>query len=265
LTSVKHARGVVCPANSTGDSAPCYARRRNGLEGTAIAVSAVLFDVPTALVYGPSGPELIAELLAMEEIEATPAAVAAAVQQLPAELLQLRAAMRTEEEETAYHAQALPFLLRLMGLSVTNAVLNRLIENLYNYSAFYSLYPEVTAVLAELHRRGVTLGAVANWEPSLPRFLRDFELAHYFAAILSSRAAGYAKPDPRLFQDALRQSGVQAAEAVHVGGNLVEDVAGAAAAGIRPVWLNRHGDPSEPECLTIVDLRGLLVLVRGEQ
>lgn len=231
-----------------------------------MAIRTLFFDVGSTLVYGPSVPALVAELLAMEGRAITPDEVQEAMGRMPRDLLARRATVRTEAEEQEYHTEALPVLLQLLGLTDLNgAMLNRLLENLYGYSSFYSMYPEVLPVLEALRTKGLQLGVISNWEPSLSRLLRDFEIDTYFQVIVPSMAVGFAKPDPRIFALALERAGAAPNEAIHVGNRLEEDVQGAAAAGIRPVWLNRTGDPSEPECVTITDLRGLLYVVGGAQ
>ena len=52
---------------------------------------------------------------------------------------------------------------------------------------------------------------------------------------------GYGKPDPRIFQDALADLGIQPDHAAHVGDSLPSDVAGAQASGLMTVWVNRDG------------------------
>ena len=54
------------------------------------------------------------------------------------------------------------------------------------------------------------------------------------------------KPDPAIFAIALEQLGVTSAYAWHVGDSLSTDVAGAAAGGIRSVWLNRTARARRP-------------------
>ncbi len=71
---------------------------------------------------------------------------------------------------------------------------------------------------------------------------------------------------PEIFEAALAALGVAPDEAVHVGDSLKADVAGAAALGIRTVWITRRiADPAEalakyegpaPDA-TIADLREL--------
>lgn len=82
--------------------------------------------------------------------------------------------------------------------------------------------------------------------------LRTIGLGAYFERSLAAREAGMLKPDPRIFSMLLDSAGVRAAEALHVGDDPRADVEGARRAGIRTVWVNRHGadwpdDLSPPE------------------
>ena len=58
-------------------------------------------------------------------------------------------------------------------------------------------------------------------------------------AVVDSGAIGISKPDPRIWEPALAATGVEPAEAVHVGDSLLTDVGGARAANIEPI----HFDP----------------------
>jgi 2-haloacid dehalogenase/putative hydrolase of the HAD superfamily len=64
-----------------------------------------------------------------------------------------------------------------------------------------------------------------------------------FPAVVTSEDAGAYKPSPRIFQRALALLGLRADEVLHVGDSLHADVAGARAAGIAAVWVNRRGRP----------------------
>jgi len=224
---------------------------------------AVCFDI-RALVYGPSGPDFLSEVLRAEAIDVEPADVAAALERLPEDLMLARTAMRTEEQENDYQRAMLPPLLQNLGLRFpTDALLLRLLESIHEYHAYYSMYPETLPVLEELRHRGLLLAVVANWEPSLRRLVREFELDEYFRIVVASAEVGLAKPDPYIFHQALKPLNVAVADALHVGPSLKEDVAGAVRAGIAPLWLNRTGIAAGFEVLTVTDLRGVL-LVAGK-
>jgi HAD superfamily hydrolase (TIGR01549 family) len=62
-------------------------------------------------------------------------------------------------------------------------------------------------------------------------------------ALITSEGTGIAKPEVAIFTAALAAIGVDASEAVMVGDAWDTDIAGALAAGVRPVWFNWRGHP----------------------
>ncbi|MDF2629607.1 MAG: hypothetical protein K0R39_3438 [Symbiobacteriaceae bacterium] len=220
----------------------------------------IFFDI-AALVYGPEGADFLSEVLRGEGIAAEPAEVAEALNHLPAELNGLRQTLRDEEQENEYNRLMLPALLTALGVkNPTDALIMRLVETVHQYSAWYSLYPETLPVLEELKNRGYKLAVVANWAPSLVRFLHEFELDTYFQAIVASGEVGLSKPDPYIFHQALKKLGLGEQDVLHVGPSINQDVTGALRAGLTPVWLNRTGIATGHEVVSITDLRGLLML-----
>lgn len=99
--------------------------------------------------------------------------------------------------------------------------------------------PDAEAVLHDLSRDHV-LALVTNGAPDVQREkLAGTTLARYFATIVISCEVGVAKPEPRIFQIALERIGASAAGAAMIGDSLARDVAGARAAGLRSIWLDR--------------------------
>jgi putative hydrolase of the HAD superfamily len=95
----------------------------------------------------------------------------------------------------------------------------------------------VLDVLARDHR----LALISNGAPDVQREkLAGTALARYFGAIVISCEVGFGKPDPRIFEIALDRIGANVQETVMVGDSLARDVAGAHAAGIRAIWIDRH-------------------------
>ncbi len=125
----------------------------------------------------------------------------------------------------------------------------------------FSPYPEVPAALAGLRELGCRLVVVSNWDVSLHDVLRDTGLAGAVDAAVTSAEHGAAKPDPALFLHALAVAGAAPEEAVHAGDDLDADVAGARAAGVRPVLVARDG-PVPGGVEAVADLGSLLELLR---
>lgn len=100
------------------------------------------------------------------------------------------------------------------------------------------LYPEVRDVLERLATK-YTLGVISNFDRRLHLILQHLEIADFFRYVLLSSELGADKPDPEIFQRALRRSGFAAADALHVGDDPERDWAAARAAGSRVFPLDR--------------------------
>ncbi len=128
----------------------------------------------------------------------------------------------------------------------------------------FNPYPESVAVLRELKALGLKLYVVSNWDILLAEVLEALGWTQYFDGLVASALLGVEKPDPRVFDEALRISGVRRERVVHVGNDPVADIQGAAAAGIATVLVDREGDIEAPEAAFVIpDLAGLLQVVRG--
>jgi FMN phosphatase YigB (HAD superfamily) len=88
-------------------------------------------------------------------------------------------------------------------------------------------------VVAELQRRGYTLGIISNLIGSreIPEWLQAEGFASYFKAVVLSSTFGKRKPDPSIYLEAARLAGVEPSRCVYVGDNLKRDVTGTRRAG----------------------------------
>ena len=62
-----------------------------------------------------------------------------------------------------------------------------------------------------------------------------------FDDFVSASLAGAAKPARQIFEVAVKAGGAAAHQTLHVGDHPELDVAGARDAGLKAVWVNRHG------------------------
>ena len=126
-------------------------------------------------------------------------------------------------------------------------------------------YPETIPVLSWLKENGYIVGIISNISPQLPIYLEMIGVASTVDFAISSGAFGAAKPDPRIFEEALRQGRVRAEEAVHVGDSVKADVHGAESIGIQPVLVDRQGVHTDPPCPVIANLADLLDMLGGDR
>lgn len=106
----------------------------------------------------------------------------------------------------------------------------------------FEIYDDVAPVLTELSAAGFVLGVISNSHRSLDAFKTHFKLDALIGSTVSSARHGFMKPHRSIFEAALREAGVNAAEAVMVGDSLKADIEGARAAGMRGILLRRSGE-----------------------
>jgi putative hydrolase of the HAD superfamily len=170
-------------------------------------------------------------------------------ERVPAEVSdrRLMAALRAEMEYYREHAQegrdeaSLAELRERCAAIVSERLgLEISVDELVEAIRFFA-YPDAVPALSALRERGLILLAVSNWDYSLPRVLKRCGLDGLLDGTVTSAGAGARKPDPEIFAAALELAGCRPEEALHVGDTEEEDVAGAQAAGIRPLLIDRDG------------------------
>ena len=99
---------------------------------------------------------------------------------------------------------------------------------------------EVNGFLAYLNDRQVPWGIVTNGSRNQRRKCRAAGLDQLAPFIIVSEEAGYAKPDPRIFRDALIATGLTSPEQImFVGDNPLADIDGAKRFGMKAAWIRR--------------------------
>lgn len=104
------------------------------------------------------------------------------------------------------------------------------------------LFDDVPAFLERVSQMGLQTALVTNSSVRSQSLKIEVVGLHcFFDAIVISGAHGTAKPDPAIFQIALDALECDPGHAWHIGDSLSTDVAGAVAAGLTSVWINRDG------------------------
>ena len=115
-----------------------------------------------------------------------------------------------------------------------------------------------SGILEKLKNSSITLGVVSNWDSRLHTILKGTGLAEYFDFILASAEVGSAKPDKKIFIEAIRRSGVKPAEVCHIGDDLRADIRGANSVGIEAILIDRNRKHKKNSLATISSFQELL-------
>ncbi len=106
----------------------------------------------------------------------------------------------------------------------------------------YQPFSDVAGLIAAVRQARVPVALVTNGAADTQRNkIEAMGIADLFNAFSISGETGVAKPDKRAFTFVLKALGVSGKHVWHVGDSLAADVAGANAAGLCSVWLNRDG------------------------
>ena len=102
------------------------------------------------------------------------------------------------------------------------------------------LIPGAKALLMALKDLGYPLALVADgFVKSFATLFKQHDFEPYFTVQIISETLGVEKPDPAMFQQALKQLGLEAGpHVVMVGNNLSRDINGANRLGLESIWLD---------------------------
>lgn len=120
-----------------------------------------------------------------------------------------------------------------------------------NYKPENALSGGIHDLLKSLKDNGYVLGVVSNRGEPFHDELESLGLKPYFDFTLAGGEVDSYKPDPGIFEHALKLAGASAHETIYIGDNYFADVVGSLRAGLTPVLY----DPSllfpEAECAVI--------------
>ncbi|XP_004849590.1 haloacid dehalogenase-like hydrolase domain-containing protein 3 [Heterocephalus glaber] len=99
--------------------------------------------------------------------------------------------------------------------------------------------------LRRCRNRGLRLAVISNFDRRLEDVLVGLGLREHFDFVLTSEAAGWPKPDPRIFHKALQLAHTEPASAAHIGDSYRCDYQGARAVGMHS-FLVVGSEPLDP-------------------
>jgi putative hydrolase of the HAD superfamily len=130
----------------------------------------------------------------------------------------------------------------------------------------FATYPGGLELLDDLRARGLKIGIISNWSARLPGLLDRLGIGRRVDFVLCSAIERAEKPDPLLFEKALRLAGVRADAALHAGDDLEKDVFAARRVGMRSVLVDHAGlsDAAHaPRVRSLAELHELVVRLAG--
>lgn len=223
-----------------------------------IDVDAILFDVGGVLML--PDPTVLGPLMAYYGGDAS---IAAHTRAHYRAMAVKSVAGDGETVWTEYHAA----YVRAVGVREEDAgtAVRALAETFNSYLWRWPLADSVAA-LGRLHDAGMPIGIVSNAYGQVEEALWRSGVCQVGSGphtpvrcVIDSHVVGVAKPDPRIFDFALPHfEGIPRDRIGYVGDTLTMDVAGARAAGLRPILLDPFDDHRDADCDRIASVADLV-------
>ena len=159
------------------------------------------------------------------------------------EVKEIRDSLISQESKLVYQLSKLRELT-LVELAMRSGYTKKESESLArdSFKIFYAgrndvtLYEGVEKVLESLKQKYV-LGVITNRNADIKKIGID----RYFDFNISASNLNAGKPEPEIFEEALKQTGFRAEEICHVGDHPVNDVEGSNNFGMKSIWFNEKG------------------------
>jgi 2-haloacid dehalogenase/putative hydrolase of the HAD superfamily len=234
---------------------------------------AVYFDC-TGTLYDPQSDqrahlEAARELIRLFKLSVTPQSLVERFSSFANKFLQKRNADEFLAGDDMLRA-VLPHFGTMLGIPKTH-------ENFEQVKAIVNqmhcdhgkLMPGAVETLAGVRERGLHVGLISHVDNHLLQaLLGSLGIGDCFDSVTTAEEARVCRPDPRIFELALRKSGLDAAQAFFVGDDPQRDIQAAKSMGFRTVYYRTTEDspPAEdvsdftirslPELLAILDRAG---------
>lgn len=147
---------------------------------------------------------------------------------------------RSKEETAALYGRYHGMVLKEAGVEASPELIANILRKWLSIELKLVLYDDVAPALDKLKEQGLTLGLISNVDRDISSVYEELGLGKWLSVTITSQAVGFNKPQPEIFQAALKEAGVKPAEAIYVGDQYEIDIVGANGAGMRGILIDRH-------------------------
>lgn len=135
------------------------------------------------------------------------------------------------------------------------------VEYIAHLSSFNHLFPNTIETLEYLKHK-YKLHIITNgFQEIQEKKLINSGIYDYFDEVINSEMAGVKKPNPLIFEMALKKAKVAPEKSIMIGDSLEADILGAKAVGFHALHFNAHNEPTHNFCHMIHDLSEIKIFL----
>ncbi|CAL2056414.1 YjjG family noncanonical pyrimidine nucleotidase [Tenacibaculum sp. 190524A05c] len=160
---------------------------------------------------------------------------------------------KIEKEELRY--KRLKTTFDKLNYTIEDNLIDVISEDYINYLPLFNHLLDGTIELLEYLKTKYRLHIITNGFEEVQKIkLEKSQINDYFQVVVTSESVGVKKPNPKVFEFALKEANVSAEKAVMVGDSLEADVLGALAVGISPIHLFKDTPSSDEKIISVQSL-----------
>ncbi len=164
--------------------------------------------------------------------------------------------------KTELRYQRLKSVFDDLGYGISDDMIHVLSEEyIQHLSSYNHLFPSAIEVLNYLQPK-YRLHIITNgFQEIQDKKLRNSNIDGYFDHVINSEMAGVKKPNPIIFELALKNADTVAEKSLMIGDSLEADILGAKAVGFHTLHFNGHNEPQHDLSQMIHDLSEIKTLL----
>ena len=132
------------------------------------------------------------------------------------------------------------FLFRLAGTKIDSEEIYEYIFAKFDDPNNWAIDPTFYDLLTFLKQNQIGLGIISNWDLRLRALLTNMNLIQHFEHVIVSAEFGYEKPSPRIFEEAVRLTGISPESHFYVGDKLEYDYYPPEKMGWTSFWISKE-------------------------
>ena len=150
----------------------------------------------------------------------------------------------SSKESELFWLEINKMIFMLSGIKNTNNEIEKLaheMERRFNSGEISKAFDDSHSVLKKLKKHGYVIGIITNGTEGISNTIEKLGFCEHIDFCIISSVVGWEKPSREIFDIALKKAGVLPEETIHIGDDLITDIAGANNSGIEPILLDRSG------------------------
>jgi putative hydrolase of the HAD superfamily len=147
---------------------------------------------------------------------------------------------RSKEDQMIFWAQYITMVLQGTGTKIDTKTALAIMGRMRQFNWEFKVFDDSISTLKTVKQRGLITGLISNVGKDLEETYQKLGIQPYLDFIVTSFEVGCDKPNPEIFQAALKKAKARPEEVIYVGDQYDQDVLGAQGVGIKAVLIDRR-------------------------